>query len=372
MFRKAPLTSLCLLFCLFALPASAAEMTVTDVLGRSVTVPASPERIIASGSGALRLIVYLQAQDRVVAVDSAERRVPNLAVLVSARPYSIANPQFQDMPVFGEFRGMDNPELIAGLSPQPQVIFKVSPLSGPHPDQLTAKTGIPVVGLEYGNLSDKKSDFYATLRTMGQILGKSERAEEVVAFFERHLAELSRRTADIPDDKRPACYIGGVASRGAHGFTSTEPGYPPFLYTNAKNVAALPGEKISAVAQISKEKLLEWDPEILFVDLSTTTAGEQASSLYQLTHDSALSALSAVREGNIWGVLPYNSYTLNYGSVLANGYFVGKTLYPDRFKDIDPAATADEIFTFLVGQPVFSRMNEEFSGRAFSKIALGE
>ena len=256
-------------------------------------------------AGPQPLIVYLQAQDRVVAVDSAERRVPNLAVLVSARPYSIANPQFQDMPVFGEFRGMDNPELIAGLSPQPQVIFKVSPLSGPHPDQLTAKTGIPVVGLEYGNLTDKKSDFYATLRTMGQILGKSERAEEVVAFFERHLAELSRRTADIPDDKRPACYIGGVASRGAHGFTSTEPGYPPFLYTNAKNVAALPGEKTSAVAQISKEKLLEWDPEILFVDLSTTTAGEQASSLYQLTHDPALSALSAVREGNIWGVLPY-------------------------------------------------------------------
>lgn len=372
MFRNKVLLSFCLLFCLLAVTASSAETTVTDVLGRSVTVPVSPERIIGSGSGALRLIVYLQAQDRVVAVDSAERRVPDLAVLVSARPYSIANPQFQDMPVFGEFRGMDNPELIAGLSPQPQVIFKVSPLSGPHPDQLTAKTGIPVVGLEYGNLTDKKDDFYATLRTMGQILGKSERAEEIVAFFERHLAELSRRTTDIPDDKRPACYIGGVASRGAHGFVSTEPGYPPFLYTNAKNVAALPGEKTSAVAQVSKEKLLEWDPEIIFVDLSTTTAGEQANSLYQLKNDPALSALTAVREGKIWGVLPYNSYTLNYGSVLANGYFVGKTLYPDRFEDIDPAAMADEIFTFLVGQPVFSRMNEGFSGRAFSKITLGE
>ena len=372
MFRKTYFTLFCLVLCLSALPASATETTVTDVLGRSVTVPASPERIIGSGSGALRLIVYLQAQDRVVAVDSAERRVPDLAVLVSARPYSITNPQFQDMPIFGEFRGMDNPELIAGLSPQPQVIFKVSPLSGPHPDQLTAKTGIPVVGLEYGNLTDKKDDFYATLRTMGQILGKSERAEDIVAFFERHLTELSRRTADIPDDKRPACYIGGVASRGAHGFTSTEPGYPPFLYTHAKNVAALPGEKMSAVAQVSKEKLLEWDPEILFVDLSTTTAGEQASSLHQLAHDPALSALTAVREGNIWGVLPYNSYTLNYGSVLANGYFVGKTLYPDRFEDIDPAAMADEIFTFLVGQPVFSGMNEGFSGRVFSKIALGE
>lgn len=366
------LSAFCLFCCLLTAPALAGEMTVTDVLGRSVTVPASPERVIGSGSGALRLLVYLQAQDRVVAVDSAEQRIPDLAVLVSARPYSIANPQFQDMPVFGEFRGLDNPELIAGLSPQPQVIFKVSPLSGPHPDQLTAKTGIPVVGLEYGNLTDKKEDFYATLRLMGGILGKEERAEEVIAFFERHLAELSRRTADIPEDARPSCYIGGVASRGAHGFTSTEPGYPPFFYTNAKNVAALPGEKVSAVAQISKEKLLEWDPEILFVDLSTMTAGEQTSSLYQLRHDPALAALAAVRKGRIQGVLPYNSYTLNYGSVLANGYFVGKTLYPDRFEDIDPAAMADEIFIFLVGKPVFSVLNEGFSGLVFSKIALVE
>ncbi len=359
-------------FLSIAIPACAGEITVIDSLGRSVAVPASPERIIGSGSGALRLIVYLQAQDRVVAVDSAERRVPGLAVLTSARPYSIANPQFQDLPVFGEFRGMDNPELIAGLAPQPQVIFKVSPLSGPHPDQITAKTGIPVVGLEYGNLTDKREEFYSSLRLMGKILGKAERAEEVIAFFKGHLAELAARAADIPGGRRPSCYIGGVASRGAHGFTSTEPGYPPFLYTGAKNPAAAPGEKTSAVVQISKEKLLEWDPDILFVDLSTTTAGEQANSLHQLRHDPVFSALAAVRERRIWGVLPYNSYTINYGSVLANGYFVGKVLCPERFEDVDPAAKADEIFTFLVGKPVFSVINEGFSGRVFSKIVLEE
>ncbi len=361
------LAAACLVF-----RADAGGITVTDSLGRAVAVPASPERIIGSGSGALRLIVYLQAQDRVVAADSAERRIPGLAVLTSARPYSIANPRFQDLPVFGEFRGMDSPELIAGLVPQPQVIFKVSPLSGPHPDQLTAKTGIPAVGLEYGNLTDKKDEFYATLRLMGKILGKAERAEEVIAFFEGHLAELAARTADIPEDRRPSCYIGGVASRGAHGFTSTEPGYPPFVYTGAGNVAADPGEHTSAVVQVSKEKLLEWDPDILFVDLSTTTAGKQANSLHQLRQDPVFSALTAVREGRVWGVLPYNSYTINYGSVLANSYFAGKVLFPERFQDVDPAAKADEIFTFLVGKPVFSVMNEGFSGRAFSKIILGE
>ncbi len=64
--------------------------------------------------------------------------------------------------------------------------------------------------------------------------------------------------------------------------------------------------------------------------------------------------------------------TPSYGSVLANGYFVGKVLYPERFEDVDPGAKADEIFTFLVGKPVFSVMNEGFSGRIFSKIILEE
>lgn len=355
-----------------SLPALAGEIVVTDTLGRSVSVPESPERIIASGSGCLRLVVYLQAQDRVVAVDSAEKRTPDLGVLVSSRPYSIANPRFRDLPIFGEFRGMDSPELIAGLSPEPQVILKVSPLAGPHPDVLTEKTGIPVVGLELGNLTDKKGEFYSTLRLMGRILDRSERAEEVVAFFERHLTELTRRTSDIPEEDRPTCYIGGVASRGAHGFTSTEPNYPPFVYTGARNVAAAPGRKGGQVVEIAKEKLLEWDPEVLFVDLSTVTAGEQANAIQQLKDDPAISALTAVREGRVFGVLPYNAYALNFGSVLADAYFVGKTLYPERFEDVDPAAMADEIYTFLVGKPVFQTMNDYFSGRALTRIEPGE
>ena len=261
---------------LCASAACGAEMTVTDCLGRSVTVPAAPERIIGSGSGALRLLTYLQANDRVIAVDSIEKRndpPPGKA----SRPYALAHPEFAGLPLFGEFRGKDNPELIAGLSPQPQVIFKVSPLSGPHPDQLTAKTGIPVIGLEYGNLSDKKVQFYATLRLMGKVLDKEQRAEEVVAFFEGHLAELRRRTAGIPEEERRSCYIGGVSMRGTHGFTSTEIGYPPFLYTGAKNVAA-DGSGKSETVSVAKEKILQWDPQVVFMDINTLRAkGESAA-----------------------------------------------------------------------------------------------
>jgi len=51
---------------------------------------------------------------------------------------------------------------------------------------------------------------------------------------------------------------------------------------------------------------------------------------------------------------PYNSYNTNYETVLADAYFIGKTLYPDRFADVDPVEKADEIYTFFVGKPVFA------------------
>ncbi|MEJ2729848.1 MAG: hypothetical protein P8185_15320 [Deltaproteobacteria bacterium] len=51
--------------------------------------------------------------------------------------------------------------------------------------------------------------------------------------------------------------------------------------------------------------------------------------------------------------------------ILSLAYFIGKVLYPQRFKDVEPAARADEIYEFLVGRPVFNQMNALFKNMAF-------
>ena len=66
--------------------------------------------------------------------------------------------------------------------------------------------------------------------------------------------------------------------------------------------------------------------------------------------------------------MPYNWYTKNYGSVLANAYFIGKILYPERFEDVDPVTKADEIYKFLVGKSVFSEVNAQFNNLAFKAV----
>ena len=341
-------------------------MTVTDTAGRVLSVPDPVDRVICSGPGALRLLTYLGAQDLIVAVDDIEIRRRRF----DARPYALSNPEFKKYPIFGEFRGFDNPELILALEKQPQVIFKTFATLGHDPVELQKKTGIPTVVLEYGNLGNHRKQFSQSLRVMGKVVDKCERAEKVIEFFDAAINDLKSRTGDVLKSEKKTCFVGGIAYKGPHGFSSTEPGYPPFMFVNADNVAyydPMIGNSSRQVT-VAKEKLLEWDPDMLFLDLSTLQLEGEASGHWEILNDPALNALTAVQEKKVYGVLPYNWYTINYGSILANAYFIGSILYPERFQDVDPVAKAEEIYQYLVGKPVFKAMNTHFNGMAFKPV----
>ncbi|WP_445475555.1 iron ABC transporter substrate-binding protein [Methanococcoides methylutens] len=331
--------------------------TITDGLGREVTVPLNAERIVCQGPGALRYICYLDAQDKIVGVEDIELRKDE-----NRRPYAIANPQFQDMPLIGEYRGNTDPEKIVAIDPE--VIFWTEVQSINDADELQAKTGIPVVALNYGDLGVHRNDMYQSLRIIAEVMQKEERGEEVIEFFDMTIEDLDSRTADIPEEEKVPVYVGGIAYRGPHGFQSTEPSYPPFDLINARNVAASLGTEH---ADVSKEAIIEWDPEIIFVDLSTYQT--TPSAVDELKNDPAYTSLTAVKRGDVYGVLPYNWYTTNHGSVLAAAYYSGKVIYPDRFQDIEAGEKADEIYVFLLGEPAYDAMNSGFSA-GFGQIGL--
>ncbi len=357
------LTALCL-----SLPAYAQTRTITDMAGRTVVIPEKVERVLCSGPGCLRYLTYLQGQNLIVGVDSIEKREDKF----DARPYAMANPQFKKLPLFGEFRGHDNPELILSLEPQPQVIFKTYKEMGYDPDELQEKTGIPVICLSCDSLATKRQSVYNSLKLMGNVIGKPERAEKVCNFMEENIKDLEKRTAGIPESERKTCYVGGIAKKGPHGFQSTEPAYPPFLFVNARNVACPPKEQGKPLqhANVAKEQIVAWNPEILFMDISTCQLGDETSAINELKTDPAYQSLDAVITDHVYTVLPYNWYSRNYGSIIADAFYVGKVMYPERFTDIDPKTKADEIYSFMVGKPVFSMMENAFKEKAFDKLVL--
>ncbi|MDZ7597052.1 MAG: hypothetical protein U5J82_01815 [Desulfobacterales bacterium] len=143
------------------------------------------------------------------------------------------------------------------------------------------------------------------------------------------------------------------------------------LSTHTPNVAAPPASQTPlAHATVAKEQIVFWDPEVIFLDVSTLRLGAGANARDQLRTEPAYQGLQAVRAGRVYGLFPNNSYNQTFEAVFANAYYVGKVLYPERFEDVDPIAKAEEISVFLNGGPAFEALNEQFGGLAFSRIPI--
>ncbi|MCL2625169.1 MAG: ABC transporter substrate-binding protein [Planctomycetaceae bacterium] len=335
-------------------------------------VPDQVDRIFCSG-GTLRLIVYLDCVDKVVAVDTNERKSPERNGM---KAYLAAHPEFREMPIAGETSGRDNPELLLNLEKPPQLIVKADTGTGFDPEELTRRTGIPVLLVPMRDITSGRKEFDEGLRLIGAALGKTERAEDVIAFFNREIAELKARSdnAALSNVEKPLVYVGGVSYNGSHGFNSSEAGYPPFELVGAKSPVVERASDLTLGnrhAMLAKEKILEWNPDILFLDLGTLTLG-QSSGLVELQRDPSYRTLTAVQQGQVYTLHPNTFYFINHDAVLVNAWFVGKTLYPEHFADIDPKVKADEIFAFLVGKPVFNDLNTALQNLALDRLPLLE
>ncbi|WP_338031854.1 iron ABC transporter substrate-binding protein [Desulfosporosinus fructosivorans] len=53
---------------------------------------------------------------------------------------------------------------------------------------------------------------------------------------------------------------------------------------------------------------------------------------------------------------------------MADAYYAGKVIFPEKFKDIDPVKKSDEIYSFLLGNPVYEQMAKDYGG--FKKLDL--
>ena len=319
---------------------------VKDMAGREIRVKAQVEKVVGIEAGALRILVYLDAAPRVVGVEDTEKKE-------LTKPYLMAHPELAKLPSIGPIHGGDA-ELI--MAQKPDVIFWTSATAG-NADALQQKTGIPVVVLNYGDLDNQKSIFYQALRITAKVLHKQARAEKLIGYIEAQIKNLDGRTQKAPQNQ--TVYVGGVSFRGAHGMTSTEPDYAPFRYVNAKNAAA--GIGLEHIF-IEKEKLIQWNPDKIFID----TGGYQLV-LNDLAAGSTLAqSLQAVKNGQLYTVLPYNWYTTNFETVLANAFYIGKVLYPAQFQDVTPETKADEIYKMFVGKGVYGEMKKMYGG--FQKV----
>lgn len=333
-----------------AVPAGA--RVVTDLTGRTITVPDKVARIIAL-RGALSIVCYLGLADLVVGVEHHET-VSTRWIGSRGRSYRMANPQLGNLPVIGS-RNKPQPEKIIEL--HPDVIF-IGSGAAQMAKRVQRQTGIPVVVLDLGDLGVARKRFFRSLQLAGELCGKRERAESLTEKIKECLVDLEQRTGGITPEKRKKVYLGGIQFKVAHGILGTSRDYPPFQLIHAVNVIdGLPIAKklVKGRLSIKRETFINLAPEVVFICESglELVARELKEPLYR--------ELPAIRAGKVYGLMPHY-YATAPATVLTETYYIGKILYPDRFQDIKIPALADALYRFFVGCPLYGQMTEIFGG----------
>ncbi len=333
----------------------AKDKTVTDVVGREVTIPADAENYVCIGAASLRMYSYVADTNNIVGIENIEKGE-------LLRPYMLANPNLQTLDIIGAGGPKDGPDPEKLLTSDIDVIFTTYSSDASQSDELQEKTGIPVVTLASGDrLFVPEVDESITL--IGEVTGNQERAEEVVNYFAEAKQDLENRSKNIKQEDKPSVYIGAKSYKGHHGIESTSGDFSLFEAIGSRNVVSEAG--ITEYAKIDKEALLEMDPEIIFID----AGGLELVKEDYASNEGYYKQLQAFENGNVFLSMPYRSYATNFEVALGDAYYMGAVLFPEEYADIDPVDKFNEITEKILGKELYDEIANDYSG-GFQKLTF--
>lgn len=331
---------------------------VVDLYGRRVEIPSVVKRFVCTGTGTLRITSYLMAFDRLVGIESTDQRYRH----DPKRDYAYANHAFfKTLPIIGKGGGnafTANPEAI--LSLEPDVIF-----TGYAPEateQLARETGLPVISVSYRSLGIVHDTFFEAIKLVGSVLGLEKRAQSVIEFVAKATADLERRTADLDGRSGPSVYPGAVTYMGSHGFMGTYSNFGPLSIIRARSISDRFDRE--GFYEADPEFILEHNPDVIFLDPSNLPLVTEEIK----TKRGFFEALKAIREKRVYSLPSYNQYSTNVSYSLADAYYAGTVLFPERFADVDFKKKFNEITSFFNGRGWYDDMAKY--GQGYGPLVL--
>lgn len=327
------------------------SVLLTDMIGREVSVvPGSYTRVVCIGAGALRMYCYIADPALLAGVEDIDNRTlserPKMFDAV-ARPYVLAfGDVFETLPSCGV--GGPNAQTAEAekiLSCDPDIVISEYE-DVEKEDALQEQLGVPVITLRTGPGGVFDDAFLQSMRLLGTIFGEEEKAEKLVQYVEAEKAELTRRTEDIAEEEKPGVYLCGLGNWGTTNHLMTAQDYLPFKIANIRNVVTDLAKNGIQPIEAEKFTALGEEMDILFIDAA---AVKNIKPLMAEDPD-LLSSCKAWQEGEVYLEMAYNAYYTNYEIALANTWFIAKTVYPDRFEDIDINEKIDEITEAFLGK----------------------
>jgi iron complex transport system substrate-binding protein len=354
-----------------ARPARAATypMTVTDEAGRQVTITAEPHRLALQDGRDISALALLDRDNpfqRLVIWNNMVSRVDPVFWAALQKQWPAANSAV-DMG-FNDNGQVDAERLLAA---EPQLVIAQRRAQTPLTDsgvmrQLDA-LHIPILFID--SFDDPVNGVEQSVTLLGKVLGREKEAQDYVDYYEAHVRQLQDGIAAVPPDQRPLVFVEPLAGRaGADGCCNTQGdvGWGQLVSAiGARNLGKeLLGGKHSG--EVTLETVIERKPDVYVMTgtgrnrpgstmapMGYEAEAAHAEKAFQaLEHRPGFSALKAAEDGRVFGIW-HNFYNHNYNLVALE--YLAKFAYPQRFADLDPAATWHEIitrFTHLPDVPV--------------------
>lgn len=305
---------------------AAETVMFTDSCGREVELPANITKIAPSGTVATMILAAFAPEELVcVGTKVSENQIPYLYDGIA------------DLPVTGQLYGgkatLNLEELFATGA---EVIIDLGDFKKSIADDLTAlqeQTGLPCVFIE-ADLTHLADAF----RTLGTILGKEERGEELAKLVEETMTMAAENSAKIAEDQQlSVLYSSGSDPLGTNAEGSSQAQVLGIV--GAKNAVVL--EDVSNKGggnMINMEQLYNFDPDVVLVT--------DAAALEIIETEAAWQELRAVKDGRVYTV-PCDPYCWLSAppsmNMILGVWWLGNLLYLEVY-DYDMTAKAQEIY----------------------------
>ncbi|WP_413733524.1 ABC transporter substrate-binding protein [Sodalis sp. RH21] len=330
--------ALCLTLLITSFAASA-DRTLTDQLGRSVTLPDRVDRVVVLQHQTLNLLVQLDAADDVVGLLSSWKKQlgPDFARFA---------PRLATLPMPGDLTQVNIESLLAE---HPQVVF-VANYAPPEMIKQIEAAGIAVIAVSLRQdkpgqqdklnpvMADEEQAYNEGLRQgiklIAAVVNREPQGEALIDYTFSARAQVASRLKDIPAERRIRTYMANpdLTTYGSGKYTGLM-----MQHAGALNVAAA---TIDGFKQVSLEQVLAWNPQAIFVQ------DRYPEVVKQIAADPAWQGIDAVKHHRVY-LMP--EYAKAWGYPMPEALAIGelwmaKKLYPDRFTDIDMQRQANDYY----------------------------
>lgn len=295
-------------------------VTITDHLGREVTIEKQPESFVSGYYISTSLMIALGLDDQLVGVEAkADKR--NI--------YKLSAPELTELPSVGTAKEFDL-EGCAALKPDLVIVPTKLKDSIPAMEEL----GLTVIAVN----PEDQTKLFETIDMISTAADVVEKGQELEYWISDALEGLKKSLDGV---ETPSVYLAGnsalLQTAGPEMYQST-------LIENAGGVNAASDITDTYWADTSYERILSWNPDYIVL------AADADYDVDSVLNDSALADCTAVKEGHI-AQIPSDIEALDspVPASFLGSYYVASILHPDVVTEDDFKTTEKNFYETFYG-----------------------